>query len=130
MAGYYYRKVVDAVPASDSESIEGQLGAADVPQFLGFKYWVSTAGLVISTVTFSMALTWTDIDGSTKTIQGNALQLLGLGNVFTSPVNQISRLSETSPVTLVSTAVGLPLGARISYTLLFTMGNSEGCSAF
>lgn len=125
----YHRVVQDIVPASGTEDISSLIGDCDIPQLLGFQYWVSNVGIGV-VGTFAMSISWVDIDGTTRSIPGNALSLLGLSNIFSSPVNVIKRRSTSDPVNLTSTLVGLPLGGRVSYVLCLTNGFSEGSTPF
>ena len=102
---------------------------AEVPQLMGFTYWVETAGGP-SAGAFQMDLTWLDIAGQSRSLDGTPINLQDPDASFTSQVTVIRRQSDTSQFDIVKQLIGLDDGAVIGYSVFLTSGSQSDVSYF
>jgi hypothetical protein len=97
---------------------------SEVPQFVGFTYWVSTPGGLTAVAT-SIDLQWTDLAGQIRIINGSPIALQDGTAGFISPVGLMTRESNISAVDLVMTQIGPVDGAQVRYAILLSPGTAE-----
>lgn len=122
------RCVSNETPATASDDISHNI-IAEVPQLIGFSYWVETAGSA-SAGAFNMDITWLDFIGQSRILNGSPISLQDPNASFSSPVAVVRRQTDTSQFDIVKTLIGLAGGAVIGYAIYITPGSSSDVGVF
>lgn len=126
---FIYRIADAMTPVTTTIDLKDLVGTAEVPQFVGFSFWVATAGGV-SAGAVNCEMFWTDIQGQTRTIGGAPRSLQDATSGFESPLALMTRAAADSPVDFVMTLAGVDDGAEVRYAILMSSGVSANNSPF
>lgn len=121
----FVRKLDGITPANTVVDTLAQIPQLhnDSPCFIGFQYWVHTAGGA-SAGAFSVDISWVDPTGTTRTIFGSPVSLQDGTAMFSSPVQILERLDDLTTLNIHENLIGSDDGALVSYRVMFT--NPEG----
>jgi hypothetical protein len=133
MAGLLYRlseeeTLVAGINAIDLSTV---VGVHEIPQFMGFAYWISTPGGILAVGGLAVDFRWLDIQGELRAVSGTTLGLQDNTAAFHSPMNILVRQSDSAQMDLnVQVSGPTADGAKMRYALIFSPGCSEGNSPF
>jgi hypothetical protein len=118
-----YRVVDPFTPATQTIDLS-QVVLSEVPQFVSFNMWVSTAGGGLAGGC-DLSLSWLDIDGETRTLGASSVSLQDGTAELRSPVALMLRQSNTSQFALDMTLFGLADSALVRYAVLISSGSGS-----
>lgn len=123
-----YRIADPETPVTENVDLSSSL-LSEVPQFVAFKYWITTAGGA-SAGAISMDFSWTDLDGQSRIVNGSPISLQDGAGSFISPTFLMDRQSSSSQLDLVKTLIGAADGAEVRYGILTSSGASSDVGTF
>lgn len=129
MASVLFRLSGPFTPATASEDFSERIGPGQIPQMIGFTYWVATPGGVLAGAVL-MSWRWTDIQGQTRTLDGGAINLQDAASAQSVPPGVMTRQAGDSDVFLDVTLSGVADGAEIAYCIIMGPGDQEGQIGF
>lgn len=132
MAGLLYR-LSDEIPlvaGIDTIDLSTVVGVHEIPQFMGFAYWISTPGGVSAVGGLAVSFRWQDVQSELRQIDGTSLGLQS-DSEYHSPMSVVVRESDSAQMDLLVSVSGPDAdGAKMRYALIFSPGCSEGNSPF
>lgn len=130
MSAILFRMSGPFTPATASEDFGDRIGPAELPQMIGFTYWIVSPGSVLAGAV-SMDWRWVDAQGETRTISGSPISLQDGSASFSAPVQVMTREAADSDVFLDVTLIGLADGSpTVAYAIVMTTGTQEGQCGF